>query len=250
MTSGHLAASDFRDVVESAASDLVRLRQAGEAIFLNLPMLYPDGSFVTVKIEMMEDSIKVSDAGFAYREVEDLDASKSFRRTAEKIADEAGVVVGDRSIFTETNAVQLERAIYDVASTSWRVARVISERVFEEDDFELSDALSARLKFVFGAEKVAEGERVLGHSTTEWPVSALVTIDGRKAVFQVVSEHPNSVYRTSTAFHDIAEAGRDLRLVAFVRSKAALGAKKLALLSPGRVLEEGQADDFFRRAAA
>lgn len=239
----------FREVVMSASNDLVRAQEIGESIYINLPLLYPDGSFVTVRLDRIAGGALVSDAGFAYREAEDVGSARSFRRTANKFAEDYGVFVGDKLISTKSSLDEIERAICDVATVSWRVATTISDKAFEEDDAELSDELALRLKSVFGADKVVEGERIAGQSTTEWPVSAVVTLDGHRTVFQAVSQHPNSVYRASTAFRDLAAAQRKLNLISFVRSKAALGSK-LSLLAPSKVVEETQPDELIRKAAS
>jgi hypothetical protein len=239
----------FRDIVKAVSSDLVRVQEIGQSFYVNLPMVYPDGSFVTVKLDKIAGEVLVSDAGFAYREAEDVGSNRSFRRMANKIAEDYSVTIGERTISTRTSFEGMERAICDVATVSWRVATTINERAFEEGDAELSEELTTRLKSVFGADKVVEGECLIGQSTTEWPVSAVVTVEGHKAVFQAVSEHPNSVYRASTAFRDLASAEKQLRLVSFVRSKAALGTK-LSLLAPSKIVEESQADELLRRAAA
>ena len=81
-------------------------------------------------------------------------------------------------------------------------------------------------------------------------MSAIVCLSGKSAVFQAVSERAGSVYRTSAAFHDLALLEHPPTLVAVVQSKAALGTKLGLLAQAGRVIEQGQSDDVFRRAAA
>ena len=139
-----LAEKDTGDV-ETAVRELVRVNRVDGAYYVNLPLLYPDGSFVTVRIDKTARGVRVSDAGFAYREAEDLDAGRSFRRTANKIAEKTGVHIGERAISVETDTDMIERAICDVAETSWRVVSVISQRVFEEDESELVEELNSRL---------------------------------------------------------------------------------------------------------
>src|SRR3546814_11423671 len=50
--------------------------------YINMPLLYPDGSCVTLRIDRLSDRFRVSDNGFAYREIEDLGAERSFAGTA------------------------------------------------------------------------------------------------------------------------------------------------------------------------
>lgn len=239
---------DVERIVRSTAHDLVRLERINGAFFLNLPLLYPDGSFVTVRIDQMPQGIRVSDAGFAYREAEDVDAGRSFKRTANKVAEVTGVSVGAKTLSLEVPIYDLHRAILDVAETSWRVADHICQKVFDEDEDELSEALSERLIGLFGAPNVSHVP-ITGASNNEWLVSATVAYQGHKVIFQAVGEHANSVYKASTAFRDIANLAHPPRLVAVVKSKEAMG-PKLSLLAPARVVEEAQPDDLFRKAAA
>jgi hypothetical protein len=65
-----------------------------------------------------------------------------------------------------------------------------------------------------------------------------------------VSENANSINRASTAFRDLSGLGnRAPKLIAYVRSKQALGSK-LSLLSPARIVEETQTNDVLVKAAA
>lgn len=248
MKQGSAMSVELERAVEGVVRDLVRGQRINGAFYVNLPLLYPDGSFVTVRIDQVPKGLRVSDAGFAYHQIDDIGAAKSFRRTANKAAELNDVTVGDRALYTEADADSLHRAILDVADASWRVADQVCQRVFDEDDQELVEALNERLVKLFGSENVAPEQSITGASTNEWEMSAVVSYRGRKTVFQAVS-NANSVYRTSTAFRDIAGLDNPPRLVAVVRDMKALGPRK-ALLAPGRVIEEAQPDDLFRKAAA
>jgi hypothetical protein len=249
MMVGSVISEEVERTVEMAVRDLVCLERINGAYYVNLPLLYPDGSFVTVRIDQTATGVRVSDGGFAYREVEDVAGTKSFKRTANKVAESTGVSVGERTLYLETSGDDLQRAIMDVAESSWRVADHICQRIFDEEDEQLASELNERLIRVFGADKVDEDKSIVGASTNAWEVSAVVAVNGHTAVFQAVSNHANSVYRTSTAFHDLAGLEKPPRLIAVVRDRKALG-PRLGLLSPGRVIEESQPDDLFRKAAA
>ncbi|RWN01051.1 MAG: hypothetical protein EOR86_04145 [Mesorhizobium sp.] len=248
MKLGSVMSEDIERIVRDTARDLVRLERINGAFFLNLPLLYPDGSFVTVRIDQMPNAVRISDAGFAYREAEDVDAARSFKRTANKVAEVTGISVGERTLSLEVPVEDIHRAILDVAESSWRVADHICQRVFDEDEDELSEALNERLIGLFGAPNVSHAP-ITGASNNEWRVSATVAYQGHKVIFQAVGEHANSVYKASTAFHDIAGLPHAPRLVAVVKSKKAMGSK-LSLLAPARVVEEAQPDDLFKKAAA
>jgi hypothetical protein len=240
------------EAADAAAAALVSVRHWGGSSFINLPLIYPSGSFVTVKLEQVgREAIRVSDNGFAYRELESIGVQRSFAKTANSIAEAESLEVNKRAIFVDVPHAQLSRAICDVAIASWQVADRIFSRAAEEDEAEIEDYLRQRLASVFGADHVnAEQAKIVGASTSEWEVSAVVELPNRVAVFHAVSNHSNSVFRTSTAFHDLAALDNPPSLTAVVRSKAALGPKLNLLAQAGNVIEEDQPNNVYLRAAA
>ncbi len=76
MTRGPISADTVAEAVQSTARDLVRAQQIGESWYINLPILYPDGSYITVRVDQTPGGIRVSDDGFAFCEAEDLEAPK------------------------------------------------------------------------------------------------------------------------------------------------------------------------------
>jgi hypothetical protein len=133
---------------------------------------------------------------------------------------------------------------------SWQIADGIYGRVSEQEEREIEEHLSERLISVFGKLSVETGEKIQGSSLNEWEVSAIVKTPQRVAVFHAVSNHMNAIFKTSTAFHDLAGLEKPPALVSVVKSKPALG-KKLGLLSQaGHVIEDGQPDEAYQRAAA
>lgn len=229
--------------------NLISARHWDDASFINLPMLYPSGAFVTVKINYIRDGIRVSDSGFAYREAESYGAGRSFANTARSVADGIGVSVGRRALYVDVATHEVERAILDISAASHTVAERIVEKWSFEADLEISDALRVKLDHVF-PERVAYDNKIAGASSTEWEVSAIAKIDGKSAVFQTVSNFPVAVYKASTAFHDLSALDHPPGLVSVVRSKADMGSNLAILAQAGRVIEIGQPDEVFLRAAA
>jgi hypothetical protein len=108
-----------------------------------------------------------------------------------------------------------------------------------------------RLVAIFGPSRVKpEGISLPGMSTNLWEVSAFVELGDHGAVFDAVSKHRNSIYRTATKFHDIAALDNPPRLIAVVHDKEELGVGLALLAQAGRVIEQDQANDVFLRAAA
>jgi len=239
-----------REAAEMAARDLITVKHWGGSSFLNLPLIYPDGSFVTVKLDRVPSGFRVSDNGFAYREAECLGVQRSFPKTAGSVAEAEGLTVNRRAIYTDVTAEGLSRAICDIATASWLVADRIIGNISEEAEAEIEEHLSDRLVNIFGSARVKSVPKLIGASTSEWEVSAIVEMTDHRTVFQAVANHANSVFRVSTAFRDLAALDRPPKLVAVVHDKATFGPKLNLLAQEGRVIEDKQSDDVFLRAAA
>ncbi|MEY9147639.1 hypothetical protein [Bradyrhizobium elkanii] len=251
MHDGDTITPAVHEAVDIAIGELVRSERIGSSWFINLPLIYPDGSFVTVRVEQRGDSFRVSDNGFTWREADDIEISKrTFGQIANAIADNVGVTISDRLLYVDVPVVMLHRAICDVAETSFRIIDRLFERAFDEEEEDaLAETLMIKLVGLFGTERVNARASVVGVTTNEWTVSAVVKFPDHDAVFQAVASHPNSIYKASTEFRDLANLKRAPRLVAVVKDTKSLG-QKISLLSPAKILEQDQADEIYRKAAA
>src|SRR3546814_449529 len=102
--------------IESVVKQLVEFRQVGASSYINMPLLYPDGSCVTLRIDRLSDRFRVSDNGFAYREIEDLGAERSFAGTAAKIVEKEGLQSNRRAIYCDVLPDEMFRAVCDVST--------------------------------------------------------------------------------------------------------------------------------------
>lgn len=238
------------DPIGDAMNNLVSVQRAGETLFISLPMFFPSGAAATVAVSASRGGFIVSDHGFAFRELEAIGAERSFSRAAASASENEGVEKDRRRVFTTVEPDDLARAISDVATASWRiVTKVFDDRRSDEDEAALEDELTAKLVSLFGADRVRIGEKPRGKSGTEWGVSAIVEQDNSKTIFHAVSSYPGSVYRANSAFHDIAATKTPPKLVAVVRSFKSLGSRLGVLSQAGRVIEESEPADVFKRVA-
>ena len=248
--SAFIIRNDPAAVIDAAVRDLVAARRVGDAVFVNLPLIFPSGAAATVKIEFISGGYRVSDSGFAYRELESIGAERSFGKMA--MSEQDQVKRNKRVIYIDVPEDDLSRAISDVGTASWRIVdKVFSDRAEEDQsDLDLESSVTDRLVSLFGNTNVHVSEKLRGLSSCEWGLSAVVHMDRKVAAFQAVSNYPGSIYRTNSAFHDLAATSKPLALVAVVRNLEALGPRLSILSQAGRVIQEDHPDDVFRRAAA
>ena len=241
------------EAVRSVARDLVSFEHWNDASFVRVPLIYPSGSGVAVRVDQLDGgTFRVSDNGIAFQELKAIGAARSFPKTAAAVTNDIGVQQNSRSVFVDAPAGQLYRAIADVAMASWQVVDRVYARMRDEDEVEIVEHLTERLIGIFGHPAVqTEGAAIVGASTIKWPVTATVVLGGKMTAFQAVGSHPKSVWRANAAFDDLAALQSPPRLVGVVRSKRDLGPRLTLLSRSGaRIIEDGQSDADYRTAAA
>lgn len=241
--------TSIQELTNNLTKGMVTARHWHDASFINMPMVYPSGSRVTVRLSYAKGGIKVSDSGFAYREADFFGAGRSFGQTASSVAELYKIEAGKRSLFVDVPSHDLQRALFDVSAASHLTAQRIASRVAEDTEATLSEALVGRLNTLFHDDVKYEG-KITGSSSTEWEVSAIATLDGHRAVFQAVSKYPSSIYKASTAFHDLANLDNPPTLISVVANRFELGSSLSLLSQAGHVIEVGQPDDVFLKAAS
>ncbi|MEC9344855.1 MAG: hypothetical protein VYB54_01420 [Pseudomonadota bacterium] len=242
----------LKDAVDAAVSRLVGVNRLGSICFINLPMHYPDGSAVTVKVEDSAGGFRVSDGGYSYRQAEAVGAERSFRRTANHFIQEHDLdssSKGSRVIHVDVDARDLFGAICDVGLASWRTVERIYSRLSSVEEDEIAEIVRSRVVEIFGSDRLDEKNVITGSSTSEWDVTAIIRGQPVPTIFQAVSNHPNSIFKAHTAFHDISLLAKAPRLIAVVSDKVALGPRHSLLAQEGYVIEVRQPDDVWRSVA-
>src|SRR3546814_18328855 len=69
------------------------------------------------------------------------------------------------------------RAVCDVSTASWRVVDEIYRRLNGREEAEIQEHLRERLVSVFGQQSVKYEHKIVGASSKEWDVSAIVQTD-------------------------------------------------------------------------
>lgn len=234
---------DIRDVgIRAAVENLVRASAWGNAYLINLPLAYPSGSTVGVKVTPQKGGYLVSDFGLGWREAEGYEAQRSFGAHAGRIKKHVGVEYGDdHEFYFFANERQLAAAIRRVGYASHRAAIKAFNSIPEEAEQEIGAELFQRLRDTFGLENVSGDLRLAGASNITWPFAAQVLQGKRRVLFDVVSPKWASVVSTKSKFSDVRHLGAHTVPIAVVDSIDAMG-KWLPLISQEAEVIEASID--------
>jgi hypothetical protein len=248
-----LRAEKFRELIESVAHEIVATEHHVGGSFIRTPLLYPSGATVVVRIEQGDNRYFVSDWGLGYQETDLYGAGSFYMRHARAIADKAGVGFDNQAFFImEAPREQLAGAVVTIGNCSQeaaiRAADALAERTFEDN----KERLYERLVSVFAkkvgptTKVVTKNAKVVGYSSTEWPIATLVKLPGanRQTIFEPVTKHHNSVAHATMKFHDIALLGQEApSRIAVVHKKKEFGTYLGVLSQAANVVDEDVSDD-------
>ena len=241
---------DANEAVAIAARELMSVNVWAGASYVSFPIFYPSGGSCVVKVEPSGSGFEVSDYGATYREVEHLGLGNGFTNSAKRLAAEVGASIRNKAITSYATVETLAATMADIALLSSTVAAKMVEKVGSTTEQQIQLELVGRLRSVFGAEAVSTEEKIAGQSAKEWRVDAVVHSGGAQIAFDFVRNNPQSIYAVSAKFHDIRAVERPPLAVSVVESKADLGLYHSILSQAGRVIESGQSDEAFLKAAA
>ncbi len=216
----------FKKLIDEVGRQLVSAEHHTGRSFVRLPLLYPSGANVVVRVEGGENRFFVSDAGFGFQEADMMGASLIYARLGRAIAENAGVRFDNQSFFIiEAARGQLPGAVVAIANCSHEAAGLAAYKLSERKSVDDSDALYERLIGIFPKPNVAKNAEIIGSSSTRWSVAALVKFPstGQQAVFEPVAKHHTAVFSASTKFHDMALLEQPPVRVAVVRKKSEFG---------------------------
>jgi hypothetical protein len=252
MAFDQISANDIRDTgIRKAVASLVRASSWGNAYLISVPLVYPSGTTVGVKVTPHQGAYIVSDFGLGWREAEGYEAQRSFGAHAGRIKDQVGVeYTGNHEFQMRATERQLTSAIRRVAYASHRAAVKAFHSIPEACEQEIGAALFQRLRETFGKDNVAGDLKLAGASNIEWGFAAQVLQGKRRIVFDVISPKWTSVVAAKSKFSDVRHLGPNVVPIAVVDSIDAMG-KWLPLISQeAEVIEDGASADELRRVVA
>ncbi len=218
--------NSFKRMIGGIAQQLVHAEHGVGNSVIRLPLLYPSGANVVVRVEGAEDRYFVSDSGFGYHEADLMGATLIYARHGKSIADNAGVRFDNQAFFViEASRDQLPGAVVTIANCSQEAATLSAYKLAERKSVDEGDALYERLITVFPRQDVVKHAEIIGSSETKWPVAALVTVPSfsQKSIFEPVTKFHASVVNAAAKFHDISRLENAPARIVVIRKKAEFG---------------------------
>lgn len=241
---------EMQEAVAIAARNLMSINVWAGAAYVSFPIFYPSGTSCVVKVEPYGSGFLVSDYGATYREVDHLGLGSGFTKSAKKLANEIGASIREQTIVARASLDTLAMTMASVAQASADIAAKMESRAGSSVEQQIHAELVGRLERVFGHDAVKPDDHLIGQSAKEWTVDAVVHSGGRQIAFDFVRNNAQSVYAVAAKFHDIRAVDQPPLAVAVVEDKKALGVYHGLLAQAGRVIESGQSDETFVKAAA
>jgi hypothetical protein len=242
--------------IAEAIQSLVSHEQVNGETYITLPLLYPSGTSVVVRVRVDGDSYFVSDMGMGWSEVEMMGGSQHlYNGIGKKIADASGVGFDTHAFFVlQIRNEQLVGAVITIGNCSLEAAMQSAFSIAERREREENDRLYARLVTLYRPRHIDVAKEVIirGASDHEWRASILATRDVlHRTMFEAVSNHGNSISAVATKFLDIGRSVSAPDRIAVVKSKRELG-NFLGIIAPvsTRVIEAHANDDELLSLAA
>lgn len=248
--------SDLHTAALAVKDALASFRIDGRSARFRTPFLSPSGA--TIPIVMHPDDENgwmVHDDGFGALEAEMSGGINIYRQVARNIADREGLQFDQRMIFCTRvpeewlpNAVimlgsAVRQAIIRTAERQSTISHDLSRRVLFE-----------KLELRFGASHVVRDAELIGRAGSTWKLDALISVPDRKwrAVYDLVTPHPNSIAAAFTKLTDIGQIEDAPFRIAVKQRGARFESSQISLLShaSSSVLDLDQPVDSWTKLAA
>ena len=243
------ASHDLRQRIADAIARVVTTRQFGETAVVSLPVMYPSGAFAGVHVTVSGDRCFVSDSAIGFREAEMAGAGDFYDSSARVAAERFGVSYDGASVFAASAALsRVEGAIIAVANASARAVIQALLNAAEAKERDRNNTVFDLVSDIFGSINVSRTETVLGKEAS-WPAHNVVVLHGRRAIFEFVSGHHNSIASKFLMFSDIARVETPPSLNSVVKTVEGIGPKGAMLSDVSNIIPLSASRATFRQYA-
>jgi len=236
--------------VRDALTRIAAVRDLDGRTVIDVPIMYPSGATAVVDISRNGDRYWVSDMGRGHVECEMSGAESFYGKIASRVADDFGIGFdGDAMFALWVTSARLESAIVCVANAS---SQASSEAVRQAIDTKLraqNERIFERIRTVFGEQSVARSVDITGRHASWEARNVVVFSDRRKAIFEHMTSHPNSVSSKFLMFTDIKSADLGISLNAMVRDIRNLDEKAQMIADVGNIIQMSATDEQIIRYA-
>ncbi len=235
----HTADKTLSDVVDAAMRGITSIAHRAEGSYVKLPLLYPSGSGVLVRVSGGPDKYSITDIGIGYTEAELMGAGPTYVRQAKIVSQNSGVRFDEHSFFAvEVPRDRIPGAIVTVANCSSEAVALTAFKIAEKAAVDASEVLVQRLESAFGAANVVRHEKIIGASNHEWEFAAAIKRGRRPSLFEFATRHSNSVANVSMKMGDVALLEAAPRRIVMVHNKNEMGTYLGVLARSADVIED------------
>lgn len=240
----------IHDRIRQALNRISNIREMDGRLVVDVPVMYPSGATATIEINCNGDSYWVSDMGLGRLETELVAAEDYYARVAGKVAEAFGVKFDGNAIFAMwTPSPRLEAAIIAVSNASNKACSEAIRHAEEAKGRRQNERIFQRIQDIFGRKSVARSADIRGRHA-EWEAHNVVIFpDRRKAIFEPMTSHANSVSSKFLMFTDIKAAEQTISLNAVVRNFENLDEKAQMIGDVANIVSIDSSDDDYRALA-
>lgn len=236
--------------VREAVARLAGAREMDGRVVVDLPIMYPSGAMVVVQVERNGDKVLASDMGYGLVEAELSAAEEFYGVSATRAAEEFSVGFDGYAIFALWVSIdRLESAIVCVGNASSRAAAEAVRRASDIQSRSQNERIFDRIAKVFGKKSVARKTEIPGRHASWDAHNVIVFPDRRRAVFEYMTNHANSISNKFMMFSDIKAVDDSISLNSVVKSLDDLGEKAQLVGDVANIVPMRATDDQFRRFA-
>lgn len=236
--------------VKEALARIASVRESDGRVLVDLPIMYPSGAMAVVEVVRNRDKFWVSDMGHGLLEAEFMAADPYYGRVARKIAEEFSVDFDGNAIFALwVSEGRLEAAIICVANASNKACSEAIRQASEVHARRQNERIFSRIVKVFGERFVTKSAPINGAHASWEAHNVVVLPKDRRAVFEFMSGHPNSVSNKFLMFTDIQKAHPNFALNAVVHSVSELDEKAQIVGDIANIVEINASDDIYKQYA-
>ncbi len=230
--------------------ELVYATHRPEGSYITLPLLYPSGASIVVRVSGGPHKFMVSDFGAGYTEAEFMGADRLYTRQASSVSQRTGTPFDHHAFFAiDVPRDRIAGAITTVANCSLEAVTLAAFKLAEKARTDASDRLIQRLETVFGQQRVVRDKKIVGASNHEWQFAASVNYQGQENIFEYATRNPTSIASVTMKMGDVALLENAPRRIVVVHSKEELGTYLNVLSRTAHVIDENLEVDQIRKIA-